>query len=53
MRLPETFGPQFIVDLMNECWKEDPHERPAFKVIFILNFKKKKLIVKKKSKEII
>ena len=41
MRLPETFGPQFIIDLMNECWKEDPHERPAFKVIFILNFKKK------------
>ena len=39
MELPEEFGPQFIVDLMNECWEEDPHKRPAFNVNFILNFK--------------
>ena len=41
MELPKEFGPQFIIDLMNECWKEDPHERPTFQVNFILNFKKK------------
>ncbi len=32
MPLPENFGPQSIVDLMNECWKEDPDQRPTFEV---------------------
>ena len=32
MPLPKLFGPKSIIDLMNECWKEDPHERPGFKV---------------------
>jgi len=34
MRLPETFGPPFIIDLMNDCWKEEPHERPTFKDLY-------------------
>lgn len=32
MKLPNGFGPQIIIDIMNECWKEDPHQRPTFKV---------------------
>jgi hypothetical protein len=32
MPLPDDFVPQFIIDLMNECWKEDPHQRSTFKV---------------------
>ena len=32
MELPKSFGPKVIIDLINECWKEDPHERPTFKV---------------------
>ncbi len=35
MPLPKDFGPQFIIDLMNECWKEDHHQRPTFKVNLI------------------
>ncbi len=34
MPLPKNFEPHLIVDLMNECWKEDPHERPSFDVIY-------------------
>ena len=32
MKLPDGFGPQFIIDIIRECWKEEPHERPTFKV---------------------
>ena len=32
MKLPNEFGPQFIIEIINECWKQDPHERPTFKV---------------------
>jgi len=32
MKLPDQFGPRFIRDLMNKCWKEDYQERPSFKV---------------------
>ena len=35
MPLPKEFGPQFIIDLMNECWKEDHHQRPTFEVNLI------------------
>lgn len=31
MPLPPDFGPQFIKDIMEECWKDDPHQRPTFK----------------------
>lgn len=30
--LPEDFGPQLIIKIMNECWLENPQERPTFKV---------------------
>jgi len=28
--LPEDFGPPLIIDLMKQCYKEDPEERPSF-----------------------
>ncbi len=34
MPLSNNFGPKLIIDLMNECWKEDPNDRPSFKVKF-------------------
>jgi len=33
MKFSKQFGPQFIIDLINECWKEDPHERPSFRIL--------------------
>lgn len=30
--LPEDFGPPLIIDLMKQCYKEDPEERPSFVV---------------------
>ncbi len=34
MTLPESFAPQSIVQLIGKCWKDDPNDRPTFKVIF-------------------
>lgn len=36
--LPENFGPNAIVELMKQCWEEDPHARPTFKVFNIFFF---------------
>ena len=32
MPIPKTFGPESIIELMNECWKEEPNQRPNFQV---------------------
>lgn len=30
MTFPSTFGPDFILEKIEVCWKENPHERPTF-----------------------
>lgn len=32
MTLPNSFGLKFIIELINECWKEDPHETPPLRL---------------------
>lgn len=45
--LPDNFGPQSIIELMNKCWQEDPHQRPTFKVFFYSNLKFFPFLMKK------
>ena len=38
MPIPENFGPEWIVKLINNCWQKDPKQRPTFKVIIKRNY---------------